>query len=224
VHALSTATASVDTMTHHVFRVHPDEKFDMTASIASRDGRSILFVRTKHRADRIAKALGRVGVPAGALHGGLSQPQRNRALEAFRSGTRPVLVATDVAARGIHVDGVSLVLHVDPPQDAKDYLHRSGRTARAGDSGVVVTLATPQEERPVRRLLDAAAVRAEQRDVRVGDAVLAELVGAQAPHALPAAHRPGAPAEARRPRRTHPDGAGRRSHPGVRRRAVRSTD
>jgi superfamily II DNA/RNA helicase len=181
VYALSAATAAVETMTHHVFRVRAEEKFDMTAAIASREGRSILFVRTKHGADRMAMALARVGVPAAALHGGLRQSQRNRALEGFRDGSHPVLVATDVAARGIHVDDVSLVLHVDPPQDAKDYLHRSGRTARAGDSGVVVLLVTPNDERNARRLLDDAGVRAEQHEVRVGDAVLGELVGACAP-------------------------------------------
>src|SRR5207302_2971190 len=113
---------------------------------------------TKHGAERMARNLSRAGVAAGALHGGRTQAQRNRALAAFRDGSVPVLVATDVAARGIHVDDVSLVLHVDPPQDGKDYLHRSGRTARAGESGVVVMLATPQDERAVRKLLQDAAV------------------------------------------------------------------
>ncbi len=224
VYALSTATASVDTMTHHVFRVRQEEKFDMTASIASREGRSILFVRTKHGADRVAKSLKRVGVPAGSLHGGLTQSQRTRALTAFRDGSRPVLVATDVAARGIHVDDVSLVLHVDPPHDAKDYLHRSGRTARAGESGVVVLLATPNDERSVRRMLTTADVSADQRDVRVGDAVLGELVGAQAPSGVPVAERPAAarPARSPRPQGKQHHGA-QPGHPrGQRRRKPRS--
>jgi superfamily II DNA/RNA helicase len=124
-------------------------------------------------------------VAAGALHGGRTQAQRNRALAAFRDGSVPVLVATDVAARGIHVDDVSLVLHVDPPQDSKDYLHRSGRTARAGESGVVVLLTTPNEERQVRRLLTEAGVTPEHRDARVGDATVVDITGAREPSGVP---------------------------------------
>src|SRR5581483_6746236 len=112
-HSLSTGAASVDTMSHHVFRVPFEKKFDLVASIAAREGRTICFVRTKHGADRVARNLGRAGVGAAALHGGRTQAQRNKALDAFRDGSVPVLVATDVAARGIHVDDVSLVLHVD---------------------------------------------------------------------------------------------------------------
>jgi superfamily II DNA/RNA helicase len=201
VHALATATASVDTMTHHVFRVPHEAKFDLVASIAAREGRSILFVRTKHGAERLAKNLSRAGVSAGALHGGRTQAQRTRALTAFKDGSVPVLVATDVAARGIHVDDVSLVMHVDPPQDAKDYLHRSGRTARAGDSGTVVLLSTPAEERGVRKMLATAGVTPAHRDAKAGDALVAELTGARTPSgrpvAMPAAQpsaRPGKPA------------------------------
>jgi superfamily II DNA/RNA helicase len=181
VHALSSAEASVDTMSHHLFRLPHEAKFGVVAEIASRPGRSILFVRTKHGAERLAKQLRGVGVAADALHGGRTQSQRNRALDAFKDGTVPVLVATDVAARGIHVDDISLVLHVDPPADPKDYLHRSGRTARAGESGIVVVLATPAEERDVRTMLTQAGVRPEQRDAVAGDSAIASLTGARRP-------------------------------------------
>jgi superfamily II DNA/RNA helicase len=164
-----------------------EKKFDLVASIAAREGRTICFVRTKHGADRIARNLSRAGVGAGALHGGRTQAQRNKALAAFRDGSVPVLVATDVAARGIHVDDVSLVLHVDPPQDGKDYLHRSGRTARAGESGVVVLLTTPAEERAVRKLLAEAGVHPEQRDALAGDAKVAAVTGARRPSGVPVA-------------------------------------
>jgi superfamily II DNA/RNA helicase len=184
VHALSVAEAAVDTMTHHVFRVPFEDKADLITSIAAREGRTLLFVRTKHGADRLARNLGRAGVAAGALHGGRTQSQRNKALEAFRDGSVPVLVATDVAARGIHVDDVSLVVHVDPPQDAKDYLHRSGRTARAGESGIVVMLTTPPEERHVRQLMTDAGVNPEQRDARVGDPATMAVTGARTPSGI----------------------------------------
>jgi superfamily II DNA/RNA helicase len=217
VYALHSATASVDTMTHHVFRVPFENKFDLVASIAAREGRSILFVRTKHGAERLAKNLGRAGVAAGALHGGRTQSQRTRALTAFKDGSVPVLVATDVAARGIHVDDVSLVLHVDPPQDGKDYLHRSGRTARAGDSGTVVLLTTPAEEQGVRKMLATAGVTPVHREAVAGDTMVAELTGARVPSGRPIAprvassmpaqrQRPGRPTRPsghHRPRRTH---------------------
>ncbi len=181
VHAVSVASAAVDTMSHHLFRVPFEAKADLVASIAARDGRTLCFVRTKHGADRLARNLGRVGVPAGVLHGGRSQPQRTRALDAFKDGSVSVLVATDVAARGIHVDDVSLVLHVDPPADPKDYLHRSGRTARAGENGVVVLLTTSAEERDVRKMLGQAGVSAQQRDVVAGDPAVVSATGARTP-------------------------------------------
>ncbi|HZE51543.1 MAG TPA: DEAD/DEAH box helicase [Jatrophihabitantaceae bacterium] len=223
VHAVSSAQAAVDTMSHHVFRTAHESKFSVVAEIAGRPGRSLLFVRTKHGAERLAKQLGRVGVAAGALHGGRTQAQRNRALEAFRDGSIPVLVATDVAARGIHVDDVSLVLHVDPPQDGKDYLHRSGRTARAGESGLVVLLVTPDQERTTRRLLTDAGVRPEQRDVVPGDAVVAKITGGRRPSGEDlrpvAPQRPARPARTARPSRPAHQSA--RSVPGGQRQARR---
>ena len=220
-HAIASATAQVDTMTHHVLRVGADDKLDVTARIGSRNGRTIMFVRTKHGADRLAKQLGRVGVAAGALHGGRSQAQRTRALDAFKDGSVPVLVATDVAARGIHVDDISLVLHVDPPAESKDYLHRSGRTARAGASGTVVVLATPDQERPIRKLLSEASVTAAHHSVRSADEALADLTGAQQPSGVPvsvhsstasrpsASSRPGGGRSSSTPRRSGSSGGGR---------------
>ena len=150
--SVASATAQVETMEHHVLLVDTAAKPRVVSEIAARDGRTILFVRTKHGVDRLVKMLRRDGIDAGALHGGKAQNARNRAIAEFKDGQTPVLVATDVAARGIHVDDVSLVVHVDPPADPKDYLHRAGRTARAGDSGTVVTLVTPPERRDVDRL------------------------------------------------------------------------
>ena len=123
----------------------PIDKPRVVTEIAARDGRTILFARTKHGVDKLVKTLRREGINAVALHGGKAQNARNRAIAAFKDGSAPVLVATDVAARGIHVDDVSLVVHVDPPADPKDYLHRAGRTARAGESGAVVTIVTPHQ-------------------------------------------------------------------------------
>jgi superfamily II DNA/RNA helicase len=164
-HSTDEVTASVDTMEHHVFLVHPHEKKAVTNAIANREGRTVVFVRTKLGADRVALQMRESGVLAAALHGGLNQAARTRVLEAFKGGEIPVLVATDVAARGIHVDDVTLVLQVDPPADHKDYLHRSGRTARAGEAGKVVTLALPHQRRMMSRLLDSAGVDTAPRSV-----------------------------------------------------------
>ena len=180
-HSTDDATASVTTMEHHVFLVHPHHKKPITAAIANRPGRTVVFCRTKLGADRIAMQLRESGVFAAALHGGLNQAQRTRVLDAFKAGTLPVLVATDVAARGIHVDDVSLVLQVDPPADHKDYLHRSGRTARAGDEGVVVTLALPHQKRQVVRLLGAAGVQTEPQTVAPEDIAVIETAGGSVP-------------------------------------------
>jgi superfamily II DNA/RNA helicase len=134
VHAVASADSTVTTMDHRVYAVQGDAKVDISAEIAARPGRTLFFVRTKHGADRLAMQMRKVGVEAAAIHGNLTQHARKRALENFTTGHARVLVATDVAARGIHVDDVDLVVHYDPPADHKDYLHRSGRTARAGGS------------------------------------------------------------------------------------------
>ena len=183
--AVASATGQVSTMEHHLLHVATDAKPRIVTEIAARDGRTILFVRTKHGVDRLVKHLRRDGIAAGALHGGKAQNARNRAIAAFKDGETPVLVATDVAARGIHIDDVSLVVHVDPPADPKDYLHRAGRTARAGDSGTVVTMVTPPERRDVDRLTRLAGVRATNTDVAPGDAALAKITGARTPSGVP---------------------------------------
>ncbi|WP_256829647.1 DEAD/DEAH box helicase [Ornithinimicrobium faecis] len=180
-HQTDSATASVSTMEHHVFLVDPQHKKPITAAIANRTGRTIVFVRTKLGADRIALQLRECGVFAAALHGGLNQAQRTRVLEAFKSGELPVLVATDVAARGIHVDEVSLVLQADPPADHKDYLHRAGRTARAGETGRVVTLALPHQKKGVQRMLEAAGVDANPTKVTPQDSAVLETAGGREP-------------------------------------------
>jgi superfamily II DNA/RNA helicase len=188
-HSVAPVTASVDTMDHYVFQVSHQDKQAVVTEIGAREGRTIMFVRTKHHVDRLAERLRAKGVRAGALHGGKTQGQRNRVLADFKEGHTPVLVATDVAARGIHVDDVSLVLHVDPAADHKDYLHRAGRTARAGASGTVVTLVTHDQRRTVRRMTERAGVRADSTVVRPGDADLARITGAKEPSGEPVAER-----------------------------------
>jgi superfamily II DNA/RNA helicase len=168
-------------MEHHVVQVTRDDKFDVTAEIANREGRTIIFVRTQHGVDRLCKQLARVGVKAGGLHGGKRQNQRTRILSEFREGSVNVLVCTDVAARGIHVDNISLVLHVDPPQDHKSYLHRGGRTARAGEKGTVVTLVLPNERRSTDALTRRAGIHPFRLKATPGHPRLAEVAGARTP-------------------------------------------
>ncbi len=173
-------------MTHHIFMVDGAEtKAAVVRRLASGDGRRLLFMRTKHQAKKLAKQLTAEGIPAVDLHGNLSQNARERNLEAFSCGDVKVLVATDIAARGIHVDDVELVVHVDPPAEHKAYLHRSGRTARAGSGGDVVTLVLPEQNGDVRTLTRLAKITATPQRVRVGDAVLEELVGPAAPYVDP---------------------------------------
>jgi superfamily II DNA/RNA helicase len=183
--AVASSTAQVETMDHHLLVVDTAAKPRVVAEIAAREGRTMLFVRTKHGVDRLVKTLRREGVVAGALHGGKAQNARNRAIAEFKEGRTPVLVATDVAARGIHVDDVSLVVHVDPPADPKDYLHRAGRTARAGESGTVVTMVTPPERREVDRLTRLAGVHAAVAEVTPGDPALTGITGARTPSGVP---------------------------------------
>ena len=155
---------SVDSQTidarHHFWLVQHHERIQYAADLVAEAGRSIVFTRTRHGADRLARQLGKLGVKAVAMHGGRSQGQRNKALWAFSSGRAKALIATDVAARGIHIDAVASVIHFDPPADHKDYLHRSGRTARAGAAGTVVSLVTSGQQRTVRRMQDELGLAA----------------------------------------------------------------
>jgi superfamily II DNA/RNA helicase len=168
VHAVANTTVRVEAMDHQVFLLRSDDKVAIAAEIAARPARTLFFVRTKHGADRLARQMCDRGVDAAAIHGNLSQGQRLRALDGFSSGRVRVLVATDVAARGLHVDDVDLVVHFDPPNDHKDYLHRSGRTARAGASGTVIALVEPHQARDVARLHAAADVEPVTASVRGG--------------------------------------------------------
>lgn len=185
VHEVDSSQASVTTMEHLLVLVKPEHKARMTAEIANRDGKTIVFARTQKGVDRIAGQLRDAGVMAGGLHGGLTQGARARVMKAFKDGTVPVLVATDVAARGIHVDDVGLVLQVDPPGDARDYTHRAGRTARAGTDGVVVTLVLPQQRRSMTRLVRDAGVDARPEPAGLDEEWLHRATGARKPSADP---------------------------------------
>ena len=190
-HSTAPVAASVTTMDHLMLLIPPQEKFKIAASIANRDGRTIMFARTQMAVDRIVGQLREVGVRAAGLHGGKTQRVRTRTLAEFKEGRIGVLVATDVAARGIHVDNISLVVHLDPPKDHKDYLHRAGRTARAGESGAVATLVLPNQRRTTLSMLDKAGVEEPaQHRVRVGDARLVELTGAREPSGVPVKDEP----------------------------------
>jgi superfamily II DNA/RNA helicase len=205
-HSVQPATASVTTMDHHVLLVSKEDKPAIIAEMAAREGRTIMFLRTKHHVDRLTAKLRSIGVHAGALHGGKTQGARNRVLGDFKEGSLPVLIATDVAARGIHVDGVSLVVHVDPPADSKAYLHRAGRTARAGESGTVVTLVTHQERRTVSRMTEQAGVRPISTKVTPGDDDLVRITGARVPSGEPIVEHE----QAKRPPRAGSSGGGYR--------------
>ena len=187
LHSVDEAHSPVAAMTHHVFHVEgTDAKKELVRTLASGKSRRILFMRTKHHAKKLAQQLTAQGIPSVDLHGNLSQPQRDRNLAAFSSGAAKVLVATDVAARGVHVDDVELVIHVDPPMEHKAYLHRSGRTARAGAEGSVVTLVLPGQEKDVKDLLRKAAIAVTPVRVTAQSAEVAELVGEVAPYVAPA--------------------------------------
>jgi superfamily II DNA/RNA helicase len=184
-HSVDPAVAPVSTMAHHVFQVAAADKAEVVRQLASGLGRSVLFTRTKHQAKKLARQLTAAGVPAVDLHGNLSQNARERNLEAFSSGRTRVLCATDIAARGIHVDDVALVVHVDPPAEHKAYLHRSGRTARAGAGGTVVTLCTPDQAGEVRTLARQARITPVVSAVRPGAQEITALTGPAAPYVEP---------------------------------------
>jgi superfamily II DNA/RNA helicase len=183
IHAVAPAPDQPQVMDHRVLLLKAADKAPVAAEIAARPGRTLFFVRTRHGADRLAKSLGQAGVEAAAIHGDRSQSQRQRALDAFAAGHPRVLVATDVAARGIHVDDVDLVVHYDLPADHKDYLHRSGRTARAGASGTVVAFTEPWQRRDLQKLHRAAGVTptSSVEGVVVGDPAVRELAESGTP-------------------------------------------
>jgi superfamily II DNA/RNA helicase len=175
MHEVVSEEVSVDQMQHRFLSVHDMDKAKVAAAIIRGTERTIVFVRTKRAADRVASDLRREGVEAESIHGDLRQSQREKALKDFGDGNLHALVATDVAARGIHVDDIDVVIHYDPPEDSKDYVHRSGRTARAGESGVVVTLVLWNEELPVKRLLKRLKIDQPIVEVFSNDARLADL-------------------------------------------------
>jgi superfamily II DNA/RNA helicase len=211
LHSVDEATSHVADMTHHVFEVDGvDAKKVLIEKLASGTGRRILFMRTKHHAKKLAKQLTDSGIPAVDLHGNLSQPQRDRNLAAFSDGSVKVLVATDVAARGVHVDNIELVIHVDPPAEHKAYLHRSGRTARAGESGDVVTLMLPTQKKDTIALLRKAAIDVTPQRVTADSDAVTKLVGNVAAYVKPV------------PRQEQPRGGGQSQGANAqRKRAVR---
>ena len=187
LHSVDELNAPVSAMTHHVFHVASAEaKKELVHRLASGTGRRILFMRTKHHARKLAKQLNESGIPSVDLHGNLSQPARDRNLAAFTTGEARVLVATDIAARGVHVDEVELVVHIDPPSEHKAYLHRSGRTARAGNAGDVVTVVLPEQRADTQVLLRKAGIRVTPQQVAADSAEVHALVGEIAPYRAPA--------------------------------------
>jgi superfamily II DNA/RNA helicase len=202
-HSVDPPAGAVATMEHHLLHVSETDKHETTAHIASRDDRVIMFVGKKHAADRLVRKLTARGVRAAALHGGKTQSQRNRALDAFHAADVTVLVATNVAARGIHIDDLDLVVNVDPPADHKDYLHRGGRTARAGRTGTVVTLVLPEQRREMKALMSQAGITPHTTQVHPGGPELARITGARTPSRAPAP----AAAQATRPQANKPRAA-----------------
>ena len=186
LHSVDGADSPVSEMTHHVFHVASAQaKNDLVHRLASGSGRRILFMRTKHQARKLAKQLTESGVPSVDLHGNLSQPARERNLAMFASGHARVLVATDIAARGVHVDEVELVVHIDPPAEHKSYLHRSGRTARAGSAGDVVTVVLPEQRKDTQLLMRKAGIKVAPQQVTAASDVVQALVGEAAPYQAP---------------------------------------
>jgi superfamily II DNA/RNA helicase len=215
-HSVDEATSPVSEMNHHVFHVAGAEaKKELIHRLASGAGRRILFMRTKHQARKLARQLTEAGVPSVDLHGNLSQPARDRNLAAFSAGTARVLVATDIAARGVHVDEVELVVHVDPPVEHKAYLHRSGRTARAGSAGDVVTVVLPEQRKDLSALMRRAGINVRPQLVTAHCEPVTKLVGDVAPYRAPAPK--AAPAPAPRSAATARS-RGRRSARGAQRR------
>jgi superfamily II DNA/RNA helicase len=189
-HEVDSAVSHVPAMDHHVFTVDATERGEIVTQLVGGHGRTLAFARTKHQAKRWARILTASGIHAVDLHGNLSQSARQRNLAAFADGQVRVLVATDIAARGIHVDDITLVVHIDPPAEHKAYLHRSGRTARAGAAGVVVTVATHEQRRDVADLMRRAAITPTQSHVRAGDKLISDIAGPSAPRVVVAGAQP----------------------------------
>src|SRR6516165_6041225 len=209
LHSVDELNSPVSAMTHHVFHVAGvDAKKELVHRLASGAGRRILFMRTKHHARKLAKQLTESGIPSVDLHGNLSQPARDRNLAAFTTGETRVLVATDIAARGVHVDEVELVVHIDPPSEHKAYLHRSGRTARAGNAGDVVTVVLPEQRKDTQALLRRAGINVTPQLVAADSPAVHALVGALAPYQAPASK--AAPSQPPRGRRSGTAGQRRR--------------
>jgi superfamily II DNA/RNA helicase len=181
VHEVVADEKTVDDMTHRFLRVHELDRIKVLAAIAEGVSRTMVFVRTKRGADRLVSQLKREGVVAGAIHGDLRQTAREKALKDFKAGHHAVLVATDVAARGIHVDDVDVVVHFDPPEEHKGYVHRSGRTARAGREGIVVTFVLWNQELDVEKLQRRLGIREPMIEVFSNDPRLADLVTLDSP-------------------------------------------
>src|SRR5947209_2111239 len=215
LHSVDGSDSPVAEMTHHVFHVSGvHAKKELVHRLASGSGRRILFMRTKHQARKLAKQLTESGVPAVDLHGNLSQPARDRNLAAFSTGEARVLVATDIAARGVHVDGIELVVHIDPPAEHKAYLHRSGRTARAGNAGDVVTVVLPEQRKDTHALMRRAGIHVTPQDVTVDSPSLHAVAGEVAPYR---AHAPKETAAPQQPRRSGAPGRRRGRRSGNRR-------
>ncbi|MEV0095593.1 DEAD/DEAH box helicase [Streptomyces sp. NPDC050738] len=212
VHSVDPSASAVTTMEHHLLYVaDATDKKAVTTRIAARDGRVIMFMDTKRSVDRMVKQLLASGVRASGLHGGRSQPQRNRTLDQFKNGQVTALIATNVAARGIHIDDLDLVVNVDPPTDHKDYVHRGGRTARAGESGSVVTLVLPEQKREMTRLMSDAGITPQTARVKSTDEELARITGAQEPSGVAViveVPQPTQPQGQRRSRPSRPSRAG----------------
>jgi superfamily II DNA/RNA helicase len=193
VHAVDPSAGAVTSIEHHVLVVHGPDRYAVATEIAARDGRVLLFLETKHGVDQLTRHLRASGVPAAALHSGKSQPQRTRTLAQFKDGQVTALLATNVAARGLHVDDLDLVVNVDPATDPKDYLHRAGRTARAGRSGTVVTLVLSGQRRETSQVMVDAGVAPTTTKVRSGEAQLSRITGARRPSGVPLDGGPAAP-------------------------------
>jgi len=220
-HSVDSEQSPVAAMEHHVLHVSSDDRLPVLVDLASAPGRTMIFTRTKHRAKQLTRQLIKQGIPAVEMHGNLAQNTRTRNLAAFSDGRATALVATDIAARGIHVDDVALVIHADPPVEHKAYLHRSGRTARAGNDGTVVTLATEDQRSDVKQLARKAGINPTVTQLRVGDPLLSTLAPGERSVLTPAeieAALPSAPSQGNPPgtgkHRSRTPGGGQRGRSG----------